>query len=179
MTTISDDRPAVFLDRDGVINVDKGYVHKRDDFEWMPGAREAIKYANDSGFLVIVVTNQSGIARGLYGEQDVVALHAWMNRHLAERGAKIDAFYYSPYHPKGSVARYRRLSDCRKPEPGMLLRAFAEQPIDRARSFMIGDNEKDMVAAERAGIPGYHFDGGDLSLLMADCIRVSRLTRSS
>jgi len=175
----TEENPAVFLDRDGVINVDKGYVHKQADFEWMTGACEAIKYANDNGFLVIVVTNQSGIARGYYTEEDVQALHAWMNQHLAERGAKIDAFYYSPYHPDGTIREYRRVSDCRKPQPGMLLQAFADWPIDKAQSFLIGDNEKDMAAATQAGILGYLFGGDDLHALMADCIRTSRLATSS
>jgi D-glycero-D-manno-heptose 1,7-bisphosphate phosphatase len=171
--------PAVFLDRDGVINVDKGYVHKQADFEWMPGAREAIKYANENGFLVIVVTNQSGIARGYYTEADVKALHRWMNKHLAECGARIDAFYYSPYHPDGTIREYRRVSDCRKPGPGMLLQAFADRPIDKARSFLIGDNEKDMAAAAQAGIRGHLFAGGDLCELLMDCIQASSRANSS
>ena len=162
--------PAVFLDRDGVLNVDKGYVHKTADFVWISGAREAIKYANDNGFLVIVVTNQSGVARGYYTEQDVVALHGWMNERLAEIEGKIDAFYYCPYHPEGTVPDYARFSDFRKPGPGMILQAVLDWEIDKTRSFLIGDHEKDMVAADRAGIRGHFFKTGNLLDLMEECI---------
>lgn len=163
-------RPAVFLDRDGVLNVDKGYVHKVDDFEWVAGAPEAVRFANDKGYLVIVATNQSGIARGYYTEDDVTALHSWMNEQLGGHEARIDAFFYSPYHPEGTVSRYRRISECRKPCPGMILQAIADWGIDKSRSFLIGDQGRDMLAAERAGIRGHLIAEENLLTLMAKCI---------
>jgi len=155
-------RPAVFLDRDGVINVDTGFVFRPEDLVWMPGAAEAVRYFNCRGFLVFVVTNQSGVARGFYTEADVAALHAWMAAELAARGARIDAFYYCPHHPEGSEPAYRLVCDCRKPAPGLIRRAFAEWPADPARSFLIGDRPSDLAAAAAAGIPGYQFTGGNL-----------------
>ena len=171
--TISPSRPALFLDRDGVLNVDKGYVHRIADFEWTATAQNAVKYANEQNHLVIVVTNQSGVARGYYTEDDVHALHQWMSIELAAAGAKIDAFYHSPYHPEGEIARYRRHSNLRKPEPGMILQAFADWDIDIPKSFLIGDKEHDVLAAERAGIRGHLFDGSDLLDLVRKCIEAN------
>jgi D-glycero-D-manno-heptose 1,7-bisphosphate phosphatase len=150
-------RPAAFLDRDGVINLDLGYVHTIDRFVWVEGAVDAIRWLNDQGYAVFVVTNQSGVARGEYDESAVHALHAWISEQLARSGAVIDAFLLCPHHPDFGVA-----CDCRKPKPGMLLRAFSEWPLDRCRSFMIGDRSTDVAAAEAAGIPGYLFDGSNL-----------------
>jgi D-glycero-D-manno-heptose 1,7-bisphosphate phosphatase len=155
-------RPAAFLDRDGVLNHDRGYVCDPHQFEWVRGAKAAIKRLNDSGYYTIVVTNQSGVARGYYDEPAIHRLHAWMNAELRTDGARIDAFYHCPYHPDGSVEAYRRHSDDRKPGPGMLLRAKQDWPIDWPESFLIGDKESDMRAAAAAGVPGYLFQGGDL-----------------
>jgi len=155
-------RPAVFLDRDGVLNVDKGYLYRREDFEWMPGAIAAVKRLNGMGYLVFVVTNQSGVARGYYRENDVTALHAWMNGQLGLHGARIDKFYYCPHHTEGSVPEYATACECRKPLPGLILAAFAEWDVDRARSFLVGDKDSDLAAAAAAGIRGYKFAGGDL-----------------
>lgn len=172
--TTAKNRPAAFLDRDGVLNVDKGYVCKASDFVWIDGAPEAVRYANESGFVVIVVTNQSGIARGYYEEKDVQALHSWMNEDLEKQGAKIDAFYYCPYHPEGTVPNYRRHSDFRKPGPGMIFQAISEWGIDKTRSFLIGDKDKDILAAERAGLRSSLFHGENLYDLMVECIGASR-----
>jgi D-glycero-D-manno-heptose 1,7-bisphosphate phosphatase len=155
-------RPAAFLDRDGVLNADHGYVHRREDFEWLPGAIAAIKHLNEAGYLVFVITNQSGIARGLYTEEDVQALHRWMAGELKAAGAHVDGFEYCPDHPDGTVERYRRISPRRKPEPGMILDCLARWPVDVEQSFLVGDKPEDMAAAKASGITGHLFPGGDL-----------------
>ena len=159
-------KPALFLDRDGVLNVDKGYVARIEDFEWIPGAKEAVRTFNERGWWVFVVTNQSGIARGFYTEDDMQALHDWMAQELADAGARVDRFYHSPYHPDGEVAAYRKTSIDRKPGPGMLLSAMAEFPVDRDRSFLVGDKETDIQAAKAAGVRGFLFAGGDLKVFL-------------
>jgi D-glycero-D-manno-heptose 1,7-bisphosphate phosphatase len=156
-------RPAVFLDRDGVLNVDKNYVHEIEDFEWIPGAREAIKLCNDLGYLTFVVTNQAGVARGYYGVDAVHRLHDWMNRDLAELGAHIDEFQYCPYHEDGVVAEWRRASDRRKPAPGMILDCLEGWPVRKEASILIGDKQHDLEAAATAGIRGHLFEGGNLA----------------
>ena len=156
-------RPALFLDRDGVLNEDRGYVHRWADFAWVAGAREAVAAFNRAGWWVFVVTNQSGVGRGYYGEADVAALHAAMAEDLARAGGHFDAVYYSPHHPQASVAAYRHPDPPhRKPNPGMLRQAMAEFPVDAARSLMVGDKPADLEAARRAGVRGLLFPGGDL-----------------
>ena len=113
-------KPAVFFDRDGVLNVEKGYVYQISDFEWIDGAQEAIKYLNQKDYLVFVVTNQSGIARNYYSEEDVIQIHQFMNNELKKIDAKINEFFYSPWHPEGMNKDYERVSHLRKPSPGML-----------------------------------------------------------
>jgi len=158
-------RPAAFLDRDGVLNVDRGYTFRPEDLALMPGAAEAVRLLNEAGYYVIVVTNQAGVARGFYEEADVARFHVAMSDGLAVSGAHIDAFYYCPYHEEGSVARYRVANHPeRKPNPGMILRALADWPIERERSFMFGDKESDMAAARAAGIAGRLFAGGDVAV---------------
>jgi D,D-heptose 1,7-bisphosphate phosphatase len=148
-------RPAVFFDRDGVLNHDKGYVHKPEDFHWRDGAREAIRLCNERGVFAFVVTNQAGVARGYYGEEAVQDLHRWMDEELATIGAHIDAFEYCPDHPDGSVAAYAKTSLRRKPAPGMILDLFGKWNCDRTRSFLIGDQDSDVAAALAAGISGH------------------------
>ncbi len=156
-------RPALFLDRDGVLNEDRGYVHRWEDFTWIPGARETVAAFNRADWLVIVVTNQSGVGRGYYAEDDVHALHKRMQDELARIGGRIDAFYHAPQHPEAPVEAYRHPDPpLRKPNPGMLLQAMAEWPIDREASLMIGDKPSDLEAALRAGVKGVLFEGGNL-----------------
>lgn len=161
----------VFLDRDGVINADIGYLWRREDFVWIPGAPAAIRLFNERGRPVVVVTNQSGVARGYYTEQDVESLHRWMNAELNRQGARIDAFYFCPHHPDGAIPEYTRVCDCRKPQPGMLLQAMEDWRADPAKSVLIGDKESDVAAAAAAGIRGYLFDGKNLLEFVEDHIQ--------
>ena len=159
-------RPAVFLDRDGVLNIDNGYVHRPDQVNWIAGAQEAVRRLNDLGYRVIVVTNQAGVGHGYYEEDDIVALHRWMQDQLARRGAFIDAFYYCMHHPEASIEKYRGYHVNRKPGPGMILQAFSDLTIRKDQSFLIGDKESDIEAARGAGIPGYLFPGGNLATFL-------------
>jgi histidinol-phosphate phosphatase family protein len=155
-------RPALFLDRDGTLNQDRGYTHRRDDLVWQPDAQVAIKYANDAGYYVFVVTNQAGVARGFYGEDDVAAFHRTMQTALINIGAHVDAFEWCPHHIEGTVEAYRKACRRRKPQPGMIEDLRAQWPVDAARSLLIGDSADDMRAAEAGGIAGVRYDGGSL-----------------
>jgi D-glycero-D-manno-heptose 1,7-bisphosphate phosphatase len=141
---------AVFLDRDGTINQEKGYLFRIEDFEFIPGAPEAIRLLNQAGFLVVVVTNQSGVARGYYGEEDVIVLHRHIDEKLAKCGSRVDAWFYCPHHPDGKGA-YAVTCSCRKPLPGMLLDSARMLDIDLKKSVMIGDKRADLEAAIAAG----------------------------
>lgn len=165
-------RAAAFLDRDGVINIDRGFTHRPEDLAFTPTAVAAIRALNQAGYLAIVVTNQSGVARGLYRCEDVERFHDHLQRSLAGHGAHIDAFYYSPYHPAGSVAEFAIEHEDRKPRPGMLLRAMRDWRIDPARSFMIGDKQSDLEVAAGAGIPGFLVPANscDLAALVREII---------
>jgi D-glycero-D-manno-heptose 1,7-bisphosphate phosphatase len=151
-------RPAACLDRDGVLTVDHGYVHTAEKLDWIAGSPQAVKLLNDAGYLVFVITNQAGVARGYYDEATVKAFHAHMKAELAAQGARVDAFYYCPHHPQGKVKELAIRCDCRKPGPGMLEQAAREWPIDTSRSFLIGDKESDMAAAAAFNIKGVMFD---------------------
>lgn len=159
-------KPAAFIDRDGVINVDRGYVYQIEDFEILPGVPEALRLLRSAGFLLILVTNQSGIGRGYYSETDLLLLHAHLQNLLAEEGASFDGIYYCPHHPDHGC-------DCRKPLPGLILEAMRDFPLDRGRSFIAGDNPSDLAAGGAAGLGhGYLIapEGPITSLL--ECARV-------
>jgi D-glycero-D-manno-heptose 1,7-bisphosphate phosphatase len=142
---------AVFLDRDGVITREPPYyAHKVSQLVFIPKSAEAIRLLNENGYLVIIVSNQAGIARGYYREEDAALFHRVMTERLAEAGARIDAIYYCPHHPEATVERYRSDCDCRKPRPGMLLKAEKEFGLDLQQSFMIGDKLSDIEAGKRA-----------------------------
>lgn len=160
-------RPALFLDRDGVMNEDSGYVGSAERFVWIPGAIDAIRRANNLGWHVFVVTNQAGVARGLYTEDDVLALHRWINRELRAQGGYVDDWRYCPFHPDATIESYRGRHPWRKPAPGMLLDLIEHWPVDVGRSIMIGDKDLDMEAAAAAGISGSLFAGGDLDQFLA------------
>lgn len=154
--------PAVFFDRDGVLNEDFGFVHKPADFRWIAGAKEAIGWLNQNGYLVFVVTNQSGIGRGYFSVADVECLHDWMQEQLAATGAHVDQFIYCPHHPEAVHFAYRQKCTCRKPQPGMILDLLQQWSVDPGRSLLIGDQERDIEAARRAGISAARFSGGNL-----------------
>lgn len=155
-------KPAAFLDRDGTLNHDNGYTHKIEEFRWMGNAKAAIRTLNDAGYLVFVVTNQAGIARGYYDCAAVDALHSWMQDDLASMGAHIDDFRYCPHHPQGTVPELAIACDCRKPKSGMLTSLIDQWMPDTSRSFMLGDSDKDAEAAESIGITGRKIDPNQL-----------------
>lgn len=161
---------AVFFDRDGVLNVDKNYLYKIEDFEWQIDAMQAIKFLKDQGYLVVVVTNQSGVARGYYTEQDVHSLHSHMQAELANIGTNIDAFYHCPHLPDASVSEYALECNCRKPAPGMIIRACTEYDIDPQLSFLIGDKKRDIEAGEAVGVRGYLYKSGSLLKFVRDIV---------
>ncbi len=153
-------RPALFLDRDGVINVDRHYVYRIEDFEFMPGIMAFCRAAVDRGLLLFVITNQSGIGRGLFPAWAFHALTAWMLAQFAKEGLIITQVYHCPHHPDASQQHYRKVCNCRKPEPGMILQAAREHALDLSQSVLIGDKRSDIQAGQRAGV-------GTLMLLSA------------
>ncbi|MGZ5928543.1 MAG: D-glycero-alpha-D-manno-heptose-1,7-bisphosphate 7-phosphatase [Rhizomicrobium sp.] len=166
-------RPAVFFDRDGVLNIDNGFTHRPDDLRWNEGAVAAIKAVNDAGWYAFVVTNQAGVAHGHYTEKDVDDFHRQMDRVLAEHGAHIDEYVYCPFHPEAKLAAYRRHSPHRKPQPGMILDLVARWPFEIQKSFLIGDRQSDLQAANAASIRAYLYEGGDLLLLVKQGLAAS------
>lgn len=145
-------RPAAFLDRDGVLNDDQGYTHRVADFHWLPGAVQACKRLQDAGYALVVVTNQSGVARGMYTLDDVDTLHTHMQQELAAAGVVLTGIYRCPHLPTAEVAAYRLDCSCRKPRPGLLLQAMAEHGLDPARSLLVGDRVSDVQAGQAAGV---------------------------
>jgi D-glycero-D-manno-heptose 1,7-bisphosphate phosphatase len=164
------DRPALFLDRDGVLNHDHGYVGSQDRWDWMDGAREAVALATSHGWHVFVVTNQAGIARGLYGEPEVDALLRWLADELRRAGGTLDDWRYCPYHTEGKVDAYRRDSDWRKPAPGMLLDLLKTWEVDARHCIMVGDKDSDIQAGNAAGMRTALFHGGNLRDFVAPLI---------
>ncbi|GLR08782.1 D-glycero-beta-D-manno-heptose-1,7-bisphosphate 7-phosphatase [Mixta theicola] len=144
--------PAIFLDRDGTVNVDHGYVHEIDDFQFIDGVIEAMQELKKMGYALVLVTNQSGIARGIFSEDQFMQLTEWMDWSLADREVDLDGIYYCPHHSEASVESYRQQCDCRKPQPGMLLSAMKQLNIDMAASYMVGDKIDDMQAGKAAGV---------------------------
>jgi len=145
-------RPAAFIDRDGVLNEERAFVHRREDFALLPGVVAALRLLKAAGYLLVVVTNQSGIARGIYSEADYLALAEHMGAELAAAGVPLDAVEYCPHLPDAPVERYRLDCDCRKPKPGMLRRAARALDIDAGASFLVGDRLSDIEAGRAAGI---------------------------
>ena len=164
-------RPAVFFDRDGVLNIDEGYTHKPDDLRWNPSAVAAIRAVNDAGWYAFVVTNQAGVGHGHYDERDVDIFHRHMESELAKEGAHIDEFIYCPFHPDAKLETYRRDSAYRKPGPGMILDLLARWPVDASRSFLFGDKDSDLEAAAAASIDAYLYKGGDLHALVTEALK--------
>ena len=144
-----------FLDRDGVINskkINDGYIGKINDFKWIPGAKKTIKYLKLNDFKVVIATNQSGIARGFYSEEDIKRLHNEINSQLKMINCKIHDFFYCPYHPRYGNKKYKKNSYLRKPNPGMILKAVKKWNIDLSKSLMIGDKKIDKIAAKRSNL---------------------------
>jgi D-glycero-D-manno-heptose 1,7-bisphosphate phosphatase len=164
-------RRAAFLDRDGVLIEDSGYPHRPEHLVWLDGAVAAVRWLNAEGYDVVVVSNQSGVARGYLTEDDVETFHALMRRALAAEGARIDAFYYCPHHPEAVIESYRRDHPWRKPSPGMILQALQDRPIRKDGSFLVGDKPSDLEAAAAAGLPGFLADGRSLLEVVREAVR--------
>ena len=156
---------ACFLDRDGVLNEDIGYLHKSEDFKWIDGAVEAIKLLKKNNFLVIVITNQSGISRGYFTSKDVTNLHEWMNKILKKEGIQINDFFFSEDLPNNNPESRR------KPSPKMINEAVEKYSLDKTRCFMVGDKKTDLIAAKNASIKGFLFEGGNLSVKISKILK--------
>ena len=157
---------AAFLDRDGVINEDTGYLHSIKDFKWIKGAIEALKILKKHNYLIIVITNQSGVGRGFYTEKQVNDLHSWINKQLLENKVKIDDFFFSTELPTEKIENSRR-----KPSPLMINEAVKKYNLVKDKCFMIGDKQSDLLAAKNASIKGFLFDGGDLSVKISKILK--------
>jgi len=170
---------AVFLDRDGTINLDKGYFYMPEEFEFEQGSVEAIRLLNQAGYKVFVISNQSGIARGCFTEAQVDHLHQWMNEELAKSDAHIDAFYYCPHHAELGIGSYKKRCDCRKPAPGLLLKAGREWNIDMKHSYMVGDHNSDIGAGTAVGVQSFFVRTGhgkqEEKLLASNVLRANNL----
>lgn len=153
--TASYKRKAIFLDRDGTINVEKNYLYKKEKFEFLEGSLDAMRQLYDSGFLLFVVTNQSGIARGFYTEDDFMELNRWMLEEMEKHGVKIAGVSYCPHHPDAKVERYRKNCECRKPATGLFRDIINEFGIDTSRSFAVGDKERDLSICMESDVRGF------------------------
>lgn len=143
---------ALLLDRDGVINIEKGYLYRIADVELVPGIFDVCRFFQEDGYLLIAVTNQAGIARGFYSEEDMENLHRWLHDQFIEQGLKLTKIYHCPHHPEHGLGIYKQHCDCRKPAPGMILRARDEFDLDLSRSILVGDKETDIEAGINAGV---------------------------
>ena len=167
-------RPGVFFDRDGVLNLDHGYIGEAGRFELAEGAARAIRLCREAGYLIFVVSNQAGVAHGFFDEAAVESLHAHMKATLAAQGAMIDDIRYCPHHPEARHARYRKQCDWRKPGPGMILDIARHWPVDLGRSLLIGDKQSDMEAAAAAGVRGFLYQTGPLDRFVASALEKMR-----
>ena len=159
---------AAFLDRDGVINEDTGYLHNIKDFRWIEGAIEALKILKEKNFLIIIISNQSGVARGFFSEQDVHKLHKWINLQLSKHKIKIDDFFFATELPDSEILKTRR-----KPSPRMIEEAIEKYNLNRDDCFMIGDKHIDVMAAKNAKIRGFLFEGGNLSYKIKKILNIT------
>ena len=154
-------KKAVFLDRDGTINVDHGYLYRREDFIYTEGAVEALRILEELGYLLIIVTNQSGIARGYYSEEDFDKLNQWMLRDLAQKGVRVAKTYFCPHYPQGKIERYAVECECSKPGTGMFRKAQKEWDLDMEQSFAVGDRLRDLSICYEYGVQGIWLGGDD------------------
>lgn len=167
-TSTSIIKPAVFFDRDGVLNKDRGYVYKSEDWEWMDGAISAIKKFNALNYFIFVVTNQSGVGRDFYGEDDVIAIHDFMKKELLQHGAHIDAIRYCPHHIDAKLDEYKIDCDWRKPKSGMIYDLLSSFPVDKSKSLLVGDKKTDIEAADHAGIHALLFQSDNLDEFLTE-----------
>lgn len=147
-------KPAVFLDRDGTINLEKEYVYKIEDFEYLEGAVEGLRQLQAWGYSLVIITNQSGIARGYYSEEDYDKLTGWMLSDLEEKGIHVEGVYYCPHHPEGQVEKYTKICQCRKPKTGLFYQATAELGLDLDKSIAIGDKQRDLAICNETAVKG-------------------------
>jgi D-glycero-D-manno-heptose 1,7-bisphosphate phosphatase len=145
-------RPAVFIDRDGTLSEERGFIDRLELFELFPWTADAVRLLNRAGFVVVVITNQSAIGRGIIDESFLDTVHGEIDRHLARSGARIDRYYFCPHHPEAKLPEYRLVCRCRKPEPGMIEQAVRDLDLDPARSFMVGDRLIDVACGHGAGV---------------------------
>lgn len=169
-------RRLVILDRDGVLNVDTGYPFEPSQIVWSEGVFAALRLLREAGFITVVATNQSGVARGFFSEQDVINLHSWMSDRILEEGGCIERFYFCPFHPEADVSQYRQDSFDRKPQPGMLMKAMTEYEVTVHHTVMIGDRNTDMEAAAAAGVRGLLFDQNNLEKFIREHLLASPRT---
>lgn len=155
-------KPAVFFDRDGVLNMDRGYIYKPKELSWIPGAMEAIRILNEEEYWIFVVTNQSGIARGFFTEEEVYEFHEFMAQEAERQEAIIHSFYVCPHHPEGTMGIHSCICNCRMPLPGLIEQACQEWPVSLNGSFLVSGTQRGIETAAEAGIPGFLFAEGNL-----------------